>query len=152
MAANTTFHTLTSVENGIILSCKNKNERKITYFELDKIFIKVYKLNPLSEFGFILLPFLLLYLSFQYIILEKAVFLAFMGVIPVYVKTYKYKSYRMTITLKNGTLFRKKVSMKLKDENMAIVKAVKREQLNYYYKTKGLQELEESQFCQDKAS
>ena len=152
MAVRSAFNTLTLVENGIVLNGKNEHKREISYSEMDKIYIKVYKLKPVYELMFILFPFLLVFLSFQYIMLEKVVFVAFFSVIPVFVKTYKYKSYGMIISLKDGAFFTKRVSLKLKSDSVAIVNAVKREQLNYYYKTKGLQELEEPQFCQDKAS
>lgn len=151
MAISTTFDTIALVENGIVLCYKNDKKTTISFSELDKIYIKVNKLKPVHEFAFIIFPFLLLFLSIQYLKLEKAMVLSLFVVIPVFAKMYKYKSYGLTIDLKDGTVYRKKLSLVSKSENVAIVNAVKKEQLNYYYKTKGLQEME-SHFCQDKAS
>lgn len=151
MAVSSKFNTLTLVENGIVLGFKNENKREISYSELGKIYIKVYKLKPVYELLFILFPFLLVFLSFQFMMLEKVVFVAFFSVIPVFVKTYKYKGYGLEISLNDGTLYRKRLSLKMKGESVAIVNDVKKEQLSYYYKTKGLQEVD-SPFCSNKAS
>lgn len=151
MAASSTFSKLTLVEKGIVLSFKNGRTREISYSELDKIYIKVYKIKPVYEFMFILFPFLLVFLSFQFIMLEKVVFVAFFSVIPIFVKTYKYKGYGLEISLKEDTLYRKRLSLKMKSESVTLVNAVKKEQLSYYYKTNGLQEFD-SLFCSNKAS
>lgn len=151
MAISTIFDTITLLENGIVLYLKNDKKTTISFSELDKIYIKVNKSKPEHEFVFIILPFLLLFLFIQCLMLEKAILLSLFVVFPVFVKMYKYKSYGLMIDLKDGTVFRKKVALVSKNENVSIVNAVRKKQLNYYYKTKGLQELE-SHFCQDKAS
>jgi hypothetical protein len=151
MAASSTFSTLTLVENGIVLSFKDDTKRVVSYSDLDKIYIKVYKLKPVYELLFILFPFLLLFLAFQFMMLEKVMLVAFFSVIPVFVKTYKYKGCGLVICLKDETLYKKKLSLKTKSETVAIVNAVKKEQLNYYYKTNGLQKVP-SQFCPKTAS
>lgn len=152
MAISTTFDAITLVENGIVLCLKNDKKTTISFSDLDKIYMKVYKLKPAHEFAFIVFPFLLLFLGIQYLMIEKVMLVALFVIIPVSVKMYKYKSYGLMIDLKDGTVYRKKVSLVTKSENVSIVNAVKKEQLNYYYKTKGLQELEEPQFYQVKAS
>jgi len=153
MTASSKFNTLALVENGIVLTFKKENKREISYSDLDKIYIKVYKLKPIYEFMFILFPFLLVFLSFQYMMLEEVMFVALFGVVLVFVfvKTYKYKGCGLTISLKDGTLYRKRLSLKMKGESVTLVNAVKKEQLSYYYKTKGLQELD-FPFCPNKAS
>lgn len=151
MAISTTFDALTLVENGVVLNLKNEKKVEISFLELDKVYIKVYKLKPVQEFLFILFPFLLIFVSIQYIVLEKVAFVALFAIIPVFVKTYNYKRYGLTIGLKDGTVFRKKVSLKVKSVSVSTVNAVKKEQLNYYYKTKGLQE-PGFHFGQNKAS
>lgn len=134
MTVNTNFDTLILADDGIVLGFRNRQKREISFSELDKIYIKEYKLNPLFEFAFILFPFLIILLSLQYLTLEKTILLAALIIIPVFVKRYKYKRKVLRIILKDGTVFKKKVASKFKSENIAIVNAVKREQLNYYVK------------------
>jgi hypothetical protein len=136
MSSNTKFDDLTIVEHGLILNKGKKRERKISFSELNMIYIKVYKLNPVYELGFILLPFFLIFLSVQYVTIEKVMFVGLTTVIPVFVKINTYKSYKLIICLKDGTVFKKKVFFKIIEETVSIVNAVKRQQLNHYYKNK----------------
>jgi hypothetical protein len=135
MSINTKFDDLTIVEHGLILKKGKKRERKISFSELDMIYIKVNKLNPVCELGFILLPFLLIFLSVHYVTIEKVMFVGLTTVIPVFVKINNYKSYKLIICLKDGAVFRKKVFLKIKEETISIVNTVRKEHLNHYTKT-----------------
>lgn len=152
MSSNTKFEDLTIVEGGLILKKGKKRERKISFSELDKIYLKVSKLNPVYELGFILLPFLLIFLSVQYITIEKVMFVGLTTVIPVFVKINNYKSCSLIICLKDGTVFRKKVILKIKEETVSIVNAVRKEQLNHYTKTNTSSKFEPLEVCQNLAS
>ena len=48
-------------------------------------------------------------------------FMALFTVVPVYVKTFRWKKYGLTMCLKDGTVFRKNVSLKLKTENITMI-------------------------------
>lgn len=152
MSVNVNFNTLTLVDDGVVLSLKNNQEKEISFLELDKIYMKVYKLNPLSELGFILVPFLLIFLSVQFVTLEKVILVGVFTVIPVFIRINTYKNYSLIICLKDGTIFRKKVSLYVKGENISVVNAVRREQLNHYAKTKHPYKLESLEFCENMAS
>lgn len=152
MTVNTNFNTLTLIDNGIVLGYKNNQKKEIQFSELDKIYMKVYKLKPLYEFAFILFPFLLVFLCIQYIMIEKIMFMALFTVIPVFIKTYRYKRNGLVICLKDGTVFRKSVPLKLKSENVTMVNAVKREWLSYGLKTKESFESDSMDLCHNKAS
>lgn len=134
MNVNTKFKNLAIVDQGLILQHGKKEEREISFSEIENIYIKVNKLKPICELGIIVLPFLLIFLSVHYLALEKVVFLGLSAVIPVFVKINNYKSYGLRICLKDGTVFRKRVSLDEKDENISIVNAVRKEQLNHYPK------------------
>lgn len=152
MGINTKFDDLTIVEHGLILKKGKKRQRKISFSELDKIYLKVSKLNPVYELGFILLPFLLIYISVQYVTIEKVMFVGLTTVIPVFVKINNYKSYKLIICLKDGSAFRKKVLLKIKEENVSIVNAVRKEHLNHYTKTNVSFKLEPIEVYQNLAS
>lgn len=134
MTINTKFDDLTLVEHGLILKNGKNVKREISFSEIADIYVKTDKLKPVYKLGLILVPFLLVFLSVQYLSLEKVMFLGFLAVIPVFVKINSYKSYGLRIYLIDGTVFRKKISLRVKDENISIVNAVRRKQLNHYNK------------------
>ncbi len=147
MSSNTKFDDLTLVEHGLILKKGKKKEINISFAELDKIYIKVSKLNPVYEMGFILLPFLLIYLSAQYLSIEKVMFVGLSTVIPVFVKINNHKSYGLIVCLKEGSVFKKKVFLKRKEETVSIVNTIRKEQLNHYTKTNTSHKFEPVEVC-----
>jgi hypothetical protein len=150
---NTTkFDSLTFSENGLILKYRKKQEINISFSELDKIYIKISKLNPVFELGFIVLPFLIIYLSAQYVSIEKVMFLGLSTVIPIFIKINNYKSYSLIICLKEGSIFKKKVFLNKKEETVSIINAIRKEQLNHYTKTNTSHKFEPVEICQNLAS
>jgi hypothetical protein len=125
------FDNLIIVENGLILKYGKKRERKISFSELEKIYIKTYKLNPLFELVFILSPFLLLLLLVKYLRFEFIILLALFTVIPVFLKVKNYKWCRLKIVLIDDTFFTKKVSMNVKSENITIINKVMKQWFKY---------------------
>lgn len=152
MKNNTKFSDLTIVEYGLILKNEKKKEIEILFSDLDKIYVKVYKLRPVYELVFILFPFLLIFLSVQYVALEKLMFVGLSVVIPVFVKINNYKSYGLVVCLKNGTVFRKKVSSDVKGQYVSIVNTIRKEQFNHYTKLNTTHKFEDLEFFSKKAS
>ncbi len=132
MNTNTRINDIRIVEHGLILRNGKNKEKEILFSELDKIYIKVIKLNPLYELGLILAAFALVFFAIEYVTFEKVVFLSLSSVVPFFVKTNYYKSYGLRICLKDGSVFRKKVALSAKDKNISLVSEVRRAQLNYY--------------------
>jgi hypothetical protein len=131
MATITKFDKLTLVEDGIILSRKDNKQYLVSFSELDKIYLKRYQLNSVFEFAFIVLPFLLIPISFTHLPFNIAIILALITIIPVFVTVNKYRWYRLKICLQDGTSFSKKVSLHLKSENIILVDKVVAEKLHY---------------------
>ncbi len=152
MTTNTKFDGLTLVEQGLILKNGKKKEIEISFSELDKIYIKVSKLKPVFELGLILFPFLLIFLSVQFVSLEKMMFVGFSVVIPIFFKINNYKNYSLVVCLKEGTVFRKKLSLNEKGEYVSIVNAVRKEQLHHYTKINTTDKLECQEIFSKKAS
>lgn len=132
MTINTKFDCITVEEHGLILKRGKETTRKISISELDKIYIKVSKLKPIQELVFIMFPFLLIYLAVQYLSLEKMIFVSLSVAVPVFVKINNYKRYVLIVCLKDGTVFRKKVSLITKTESISIVNEVRKKQLNHF--------------------
>lgn len=135
ITVDTKFNDITIVEHGLILENLKEIKREIPFSELDKIYIKTYKLNILNKLVFILFPFFLIYLSLEFIALEKLLFVGLTAAIPVFVKVNNYKKYRLFVCLKDGTAYRKRVTMTAKAESISIVNAVRKKQLNHFTKT-----------------
>jgi hypothetical protein len=74
-------------------------------------------------------------------------FVGLLAVIPVFVKINNYKSYGLIICLKDGTIFRKKLSLGMKAENIFIINALIRERFNYSTKINVPSKLEPLEFC-----
>ncbi|MBP8156433.1 MAG: hypothetical protein KAX81_05345 [Leadbetterella sp.] len=146
MNSNTKFNDLTVVEHGLILK-NGKKEKEISFSEIENIYIKVNKLSPICELGFILLPFFLIFLSVQYLALEKVMFLGLSTIIPVFVKINNYKSYGLRICLKDGAVFRKRVALNEKHDNISIVNTVRRKQLKQYTQINAPCQSEVLEFC-----
>lgn len=138
MVGNTTstteFDSLTLANNGIVLQYKKKKVGEISYSELDKIYIKVYKLKPIYGFLLVLFPMLFAFLCFEYIHLNIEMSVALPPVIPTIVKINrikKFKRFGLVIALKDSSVFRKHVSKNLKSDTVELIKEVKRKRLNY---------------------
>jgi hypothetical protein len=131
MATITKFDNLTLVEDGILLSLKNTTQHWVGFSELDKIYLKRHQLNPVFEFVFIVLPFLLIPLSFTYLPFDIAIVLALITIIAVFVTVNNYRWCRLKICLDDGTSFRKKVPLHSKSENIILVEKVQAEKLHY---------------------
>lgn len=134
MKSNTKFDGITIVEHGLILKCGKNEEREISFSELDKIYIKVDKLRPICELGFILLPFLVVFLSVQFLELEKVMFIGLSAIIPVFVKINNYKSYGLRLCLKDGTIYRKRIPVNLKSDNVSMVSSIRKKMWDHYPK------------------
>ena len=144
----TKFDGLTIAEHGLILNSGKKKHRAISLSELDKIYIKAYKLKPLHELGFILFPFLLIFLSAHYVTLDKVMFVGLSSFIPILVKINNYKSYGLMLCLQDGTVFRKKFSLNEKSKNISIINAVRREQLHHNTKINAPYKMDSLEFCE----
>jgi hypothetical protein len=138
MVGNTTstteFDSLTLANNGIVLQYKKKKVGEISYSELDKIYIKVYKLKPIYGFLLVLFPMLFAFLCFEYIHLNIEMSVALPPVIPTIVKINrikKFKRFGLVIALKDSSVFRKHVSKNLKSDTIELINEVKRKRLNY---------------------
>lgn len=134
MNINTKFNNIALVEQGLILKYQKKEDREISFSEIENIYIKTNKLKPAYELGLILSPFLLIYFSLQYLSLEKVIFVSLTAFIPVYIKINNHKNCWLFICLKNGTVLKKKLSLNTKKEYFILVNAVRKKQLSHFAK------------------
>lgn len=132
--STTKFDSLTLADNGLEIQYKKKKVGEISYSEVEKIYIKIYKLKPIYSFLFVLFPMLFAFLCFEYIQLSIEMSVAMLPVIPTIVKINKinrFKKFGLVIVLKDGSIFKKHVSKNLKCDAVELVNMVKRKCLNY---------------------
>jgi hypothetical protein len=125
------FDSLTLVENGTVLKYKKNKVGEISYSELQKIYIKVYKLKPIYGFMLALFPMLFAFLCFEFIKINIEISLALMLVIPTIVKSNRFQRFGLVIVLKDGSVFKKHISNKFKSDAIELINEVKRKRLNY---------------------
>ena len=132
--STTTFDNLTVVENGLVLKYGKKQLGEILFSGVDKIYIKVYKLKPIYGSVLISFPMLLAFLCFEYIQLNIEMSVALLPVIPTIVKINRinrFKRFGLVIVLKDGSVYKKQVSRKLKSDTVELINEVKRKCFNH---------------------
>lgn len=132
ITSTTKYNSLTLEQNGLILKYGKNKEGKILFSEVDKIYIKMYKLKTLNGFLFGLFPMLLIFLFSEFIKLNIELSMALTPIIPAFVKINHFKRFGLIIILKDGSVFRKHVPLKLKGETIELINEVKRKCLYNY--------------------
>ena len=125
------FDRLTFSEKTLLLKYRNKQQIEIPFEEIDNVYIKKYKLNPIVEFVFISFPFLLVFMTIQYFASGLLILASIITVLPVLYIVINYKWYRFNVHLKDGTFFSKRVRFDTKTENIIAVSKIQRECLQY---------------------
>ena len=128
---NTKFDSLTFSKNGLLLKYRNEQEIEIPFANLGQIYIKKHKLNPIVEFLGISFPFLFVYMAIQYLPFDLMILVSIITIISIFKCVVNYKWYRFNIQLKDGTSFKKKISLDLKTENVSILEKVRTEFIYY---------------------
>lgn len=122
--STTKFDSLTISDSTVQIQYKKTNISEISYSELEKIYIKVYKLKPIYGSIFVSFPMLLAFLCFEPIQLNVEFYLALLPVIPAFVKINRFKRYGLVLVHKDGSVFAKKVPLKLKTDMVELINEV----------------------------
>lgn len=139
LTSNTTkFDQLTYSNNALHLQYRDQPKIEISFSDIEKIYIKKHKLNPILEFMGIAFPFMFVFMAIQYFPLNLLIFVSIISILPVFVSVINYKWYRLYVRLYDGTSFRKKISLNLKTENFSILEKVRAEYISYNYNCSAL--------------
>jgi len=125
------FDRFTFSEKALLLKYRNKQQIEISFEEIDKVYIKKYKLNPIVEFVFISFPFLLVFMTIQYFASGLLILASIIIVLPALYTVINFKWYRFNVHLKDGSFFSKRVRFDKKTESIIAVSKIKRECLQY---------------------
>lgn len=131
LTSTTKFDSLTFSKNSLFLKYRDEPEIEISFADLDQIYVKKHKLNPMLEFIGISFPFLFVFMAIQYLPFDLMILVSIISMLPVVLIIVNYKWYRLYVRLNDGTVFRKKISSDLKSENISIMEKVRTEYLYY---------------------
>lgn len=131
MSSKIKFENISLIENRIILSLKSKKEEVVYFSEIDKVFIKTNKMNPIYFILFILSSMVVLFLSVTNLPLDLIMLAPVLVIITGAIKLNNHKIYALKIRLKNGRLFRQEVSPELKNKTIETVNTIRQEIYSY---------------------
>lgn len=117
---------LTLSQTGLILIRKKQETNSISFSEIEKIYIKKNKLNPLIKIG--MLSFLLstALASIFFWSMEKVLFSLFLY-LPILTWIKNYKTYRLQVLDLSNTLFSKQFYTINKQEHIDLVNTIRKE-------------------------
>ena len=128
---NTKFDQLTYSSNGLLIQYLDNPGIEIPFADINKIYIKKHKINPVVEFIGISVPFLSVYLVTQYLPSMLLIVLSIIAILPIFVRLINYKWYRLYIRLHDGSSYRKKITKDVKTESFSVLEKVRAEYINY---------------------
>lgn len=132
MISKNSFDVIDISDRSIILEFKSKKQIKIKYSELNNICIKNIKISQIQKF-ISLLVFnmgIVFYVFFNNIINFFILILFFLFFLAL-VKISNYKIYVLHIILNNGSIYKKRIPVKLRTETINIINNIKKKKCEY---------------------
>lgn len=132
MISKNSFDVIDISDSSIILEFKSKKQIKIKYSELNNICIKNSKISQIQKF-ISLLVFnmgIVFYVFFNNIINFFILILFFLFFLAL-VKISNYKIYVLHIILNNGSIYKKRIPVKLRTETINIINNIKKKKCEY---------------------
>lgn len=126
ITSTTKFENVTLTNDGLVVHFKKKKWSKIYFSELDKIYIKVYKIKPIYGFLLVLIPMVFAFLCFEYLELNIEMSVAFLPVFPAYAKLNRFKRFGLVLVLKDGSVYKKQISKRVKSDTVELINEVKK--------------------------
>lgn len=119
------FKNINVSDNGIILSSKSKELKEISFSEIDKIYITVN--NKKTNYVFLLATISvgIVFLSLFYLPLGIILLIPLSMVVIGIIVSNNYQSYQLNIALKDGDVFKKRISQNSKYETIDVVNNIK---------------------------
>jgi hypothetical protein len=119
------FKNISVLDNGIVLSLKSKELKEISFSEIDKIYITVNNKKTNYIFLLAVISVGIVLLSLFYLPLGIILLIPLSMVVIGIIVSNNYQSYGLNIALKDGGIFKKRISQKLKYETIDVVNNIK---------------------------
>lgn len=132
MISKNSFDVIDISDSSIILEFKSKKQIKIKYSELNNICIKNSKISQIQKFISLLIfnMGIVFYVFFNNIINFFILILFFLFFLAL-VKISNYKIYVLHIILNNGSIYKKRIPVKLRTETINIINNIKKKKCEY---------------------
>ncbi|RKT00101.1 hypothetical protein [Flavobacterium sp. 123] len=111
----------------LVLTLQRGKKQIVSFSDLEDINVILYDSSPVQEVLFILLSIGIMMLSLLYLQFDLLLLIPLLFVICIAVMVDNYKCCYLRIDFKDGTLFRKQISDKLKVEILPVVKNITEE-------------------------
>lgn len=115
------------VDGTLVLTLQRGKKQIVSFSDLEDINVILYDSSPVQEVLFILLSIGIMILSLLYLQFDLLLLIPLLFVICIAVMVDNYKSCYLRVDFKDGTLFRKQISDKLKVEILPVVKNITEE-------------------------
>lgn len=125
--SSSTFESLDRIENGLVIKNKKKEEIKIEYSALFKIYIRKCKLNLYKKIGILSLLLLLIPALDNYLPIELIIFAIGILAIPMMVKLNNYIQYQLVLQDYEGAIYKRNFGVKTKQEHINLINIVRKE-------------------------
>lgn len=133
MISKNSFDVINISDSSIILEFKSKKEVQIKFTELNNIWIKKNKTSQIQIFvSLLVLNIGLVFYIMNNFIINFYILVLFFLIFLAVVKISNYKSYVLHIILNNGTVYKKRIPVKLRYETINVINTIKKKK--YYYK------------------
>nr|WP_315164775.1 hypothetical protein [uncultured Flavobacterium sp.] len=115
------------IDGMLVLTLQRGKKQIVSFSDLEDVNVILYDSSPVQEVLFILLSIGIMMLSLLYLQFDLLLLIPLLFVICIAVVVDNYKCCYLRIDFKDGTLFRKQISDKLKVEILPVVKNIAEE-------------------------
>ena len=115
------------IDGMLVLTLQRGKKQIVSFSDLEDVNVILYDSSPVQEVLFILLSIGIMMLSLLYLQFDLLLLIPLLFVICIAVMVDNYKCCYLRIDFKDGTLFRKQISDKLKVEILPVVKNITEE-------------------------
>jgi hypothetical protein len=115
------------IDGTLVLTLQRGKKKIISFSDLEDINVILYNSSTVQEVLFILVSIGIMMLSLLYLQFDSLLLIPLLFVICIAVIVDNYKCCYLRIDFKDGTLFRKQISDKLKVEILPVVKNITEE-------------------------
>lgn len=112
------------IDGMLVLTLQRGKKQIVSFSDLEDVNVILYDSSPVQEVLFILLSIGIMMLSLLYLQFDLLLLIPLLFVICIAVVVDNYKCCYLRIDFKDGTLFRKQISDKLKVEILPVVKNI----------------------------
>ena len=131
MQSNYSFDILNIEEDKLIVSAKKRESSEISFSEIEMIYVSAKKCPLLITMLLLLFSIAFIISSVLYLSLQLTLLIVPISLLLYIIKTIYYNGYELKIRLKNQSIYKTKVPLKLKNEAISKVNEIRKKVYDY---------------------